>query len=99
MRRCSCPSSPPPDISLQAVSRHIQVLVRAGLVQQQRTGRISRCSLLAGPIFAVAVWINRYSKYWQEQFDMLAAMLGEVSEPPRRKRRAVRRKTKTGRKV
>src|SRR5262244_4343220 len=89
----------PFDISLQAVSRHIQVLVRAGLVQQQRTGRISRCSLLAGPIFAVAVWINRYSKYWQEQFDMLAAMLGEVSEPPRRKRRAARRKTKTGRKV
>src|SRR5262249_28791402 len=89
--------APPFDISLQAVSRHIQVLVRAGLVQQQRTGRISRCSLLAGPIFAVAVWINRYSKYWQEQFDMLAAMLGEVSEPLRPKRRAARRKT-TGRK-
>lgn len=89
----------PFDISLQAVSRHIQVLVRAGLVQQQRTGRISRCSLLAGPIFAVAVWINRYSKYWQEQFEMLAAMLEKASEPPRRKRRAARRRTKTGRKV
>jgi DNA-binding transcriptional ArsR family regulator len=88
----------PFDISLQAVSRHIQVLVRAGLVQQQRTGRISRCSLLAGPIFAVAVWINRYSKYWQEQFDLLAAML-EDSAPRRRKRRAARRTTKTGRKV
>jgi DNA-binding transcriptional ArsR family regulator len=89
----------PFDISLQAVSRHIQVLVRAGLVQQQRTGRISRCSLLAGPIFAVAVWINRYSKYWQEQFEMLAAMLEEGSEPRRRKRCAARRRTKTGRKV
>lgn len=89
----------PFNISLQAVSRHIQVLVRAGLVQQHRTGRISRCSLLAGPIFAVAVWINRYSKYWQEQFEMLAAMLEEVSEPPRRMRRAARRRTKTGRKV
>jgi len=89
----------PFNVSLQAVSRHIQVLVRAGLVQQQRTGRISRCSLLAGPIFAVAVWINRYSKYWQEQFDMLAAMLDEDSAPRRRKRRAARRTTKTGRKV
>ncbi len=89
----------PFDISLQAVSRHIQVLVRAGLVQQQRTGRISRCSLLAGPIFAVAVWINRYSKYWQEQFEMLAAMLEEGSEPRRRKRRAAKHRTKTGRKV
>ena len=90
----------PFNISLQAVSRHIQVLVRAGLVQQHRTGRISRCSLLAGPIFAVAVWINRYSKYWQEQFDLLAAMLEEeVSEPRRRKPRAGRRKSKFGRKV
>jgi len=68
----------PFDISLQAVSRHIQVLVRAGLVRQERTGRISRCSLVAGPIFAAAVWINRYSKYWQEQFDLLAATLAET---------------------
>src|ERR1700739_1415416 len=48
----------PFDISLQAVSRHIRVLVRAGLVRQERTGRISRCSLVAGPIFAAAIWIN-----------------------------------------
>src|SRR5580765_66704 len=56
-------------ISLQAVSRHIQVLVRAGLIEQERTGRISRCSLVTGPVYAAAVWINRYSKYWQQQFD------------------------------
>src|ERR1700738_586120 len=47
-------------ISLQAVSRHIQVLVRAGLIRQERTGRISRCSLVTGPVYAAAVWINRY---------------------------------------
>jgi DNA-binding transcriptional ArsR family regulator len=70
----------PFDISLQAVSRHIQVLVRAGLVRQERTGRISRCSLVAGPIFAAAAWINRYSKYWQAQFDLLAATLAETEE-------------------
>jgi len=76
----------PFDISLQAVSRHIQMLVRAGLVKQERTGRVSRCSLVAGPIFAVAVWINRYGKYWQEQFDMLAAALQEIEENQTRKR-------------
>ncbi|HVM81340.1 MAG TPA: metalloregulator ArsR/SmtB family transcription factor [Stellaceae bacterium] len=65
-------------ISLQAVSRHIQVLVRAGLVRQERTGRISRCSLEAGPILPAAVWINRYSKYWQQQFDLLAAGLQRI---------------------
>jgi len=90
----------PFDISLQAVSRHIQVLVRAGLVRQERTGRVSRCSLVAGPIFAVAVWINRYSKYWQEQFDMLAAALEEIEEnrsrAPKRVARRTRRKPTSG---
>src|SRR5215467_15322820 len=65
-------------ISLQAVSRHIQVLVRAGLVTQERTGRISRCRLDAGPIYQAAVWINRYSKYWQSQFDTLAVWLDRI---------------------
>jgi DNA-binding transcriptional ArsR family regulator len=70
----------PFEISLQAVSRHIQVLVRAGLIQQERTGRISRCSLDAGPMLDAAVWMNRYSKYWQQQFDLLAATLADIDE-------------------
>ena len=68
-------------ISLQAVSRHIQVLVEAGLVTQQRTGRISRCRLETGPILTAAVWLNRYSKYWQAQFDLLAAALTDTEAP------------------
>ncbi len=68
----------PFDISLQAVSKHIQVLARAGLVVQERSGRISRCRLEAGPIYHAAVWLNRYSKYWQGQFDTLAAWLQEI---------------------
>jgi DNA-binding transcriptional ArsR family regulator len=67
-------------ISLQAVSRHIQVLVKAGLVTQQRTGRISRCRLDAGPIYQTTVWINRYSKYWQSQFETLAAWLDQIEQ-------------------
>ena len=70
----------PFDISLQAVSRHIQVLVRAGLISQERTGRISRCSLEAGPVYNAALWINRYSKYWQDQFNVLAAALQDIDE-------------------
>jgi DNA-binding transcriptional ArsR family regulator len=77
------------DISLQAVSRHIQVLVRAGLIEQERTGRISRCSLVTGPIYEAAVWLNRYSKYWQDQFDLLAVTLHELG--PRRRSKAQKR--------
>ncbi len=80
----------PFDISLQATSKHIQVLVKAGLVKQERSGRISRCRLDAGPIFGAAVWLNRYSKYWQTQFDELAGWLGEIEKekpPAKRDRR------------
>ena len=70
----------PFNISLQGVSRHIQVLVRAGLIQQERSGRISRCTLEAGPLLEAAVWLNRYAKYWQGQFDLLAATLAEIDE-------------------
>jgi DNA-binding transcriptional ArsR family regulator len=89
----------PFDISLQGVSRHIQVLVRAGLVQQERSGRISRCSLDVGPLLDAAVWLNRYTKYWQEQFDVLAATLAEIDEqraaeaaPVRKRGRPLRRR-------
>jgi DNA-binding transcriptional ArsR family regulator len=74
-------------ISLQAVSRHIQVLVRAGLITQERTGRISRCRLDAGPIYQAAVWVNRYSKYWREEFNFMAVWLEEID-----RERAVRSK-------
>jgi DNA-binding transcriptional ArsR family regulator len=83
-------------ISLQAVSRHIQVLVRAGLVQQERTGRISRCRLDVGPIVAAAVWINRYSKYWQEQFGLLAAALEEIERRPKRRKTAAKPRRRHG---
>src|SRR6516162_7220990 len=85
----------PFDISLQAVSRHIQVLVRAGLIQQERSGRISRCSLDAGPLLDTAVWMNRYSKYWQQQFDMLAATLADIDAraPERSTPKSARKQT------
>ena len=80
-------------ISLQAVSRHIGVLEKAGLIEKERTGRISRCRLEVGPIAEAAVWINRYSKYWQAQFDLLAATLGDMAESDA-ERTAVARRTR-----
>jgi len=77
----------PFDISLQAVSRHVQVLVQAGLVQQERTGRIARCSLELGPLFAASVWINEYSQYWQAQFDTLAGWVKSLERKPKAQRR------------
>ncbi len=81
----------PFDMSLQAVSRHIQVLVRAGLVAQERTGRIARCNLDAAPLYDAAVWLNRYTKYWQQSFDELAAFV-KALPPPGKPKRAARAK-------
>ncbi len=75
----------PFDMSLQAVSRHIQVLVRAGLVTQERSGRIARCELAVGPLFGAAVWLNRYTKYWQQQFETLALWLDELEQEDHKK--------------
>lgn len=80
----------PFDISLQAVSRHVQVLVQAGLVRQERTGRIARCRLEVGPLFAAAAWMNEYSQYWQAQFDALAGWVKTLERGRGRPRRAAR---------
>jgi len=75
----------PFDISLQAVSRHIHVLVRAGLVIQERTGRISRCRLDTGPLLEASIWLNRYSRHWQARADTLAMWLDAMAPPHDRK--------------
>jgi DNA-binding transcriptional ArsR family regulator len=87
-RRLVSELAAPFDISLQAVSRHVQVLVQAGLVQQERTGRVARCRLEVGALFAAAVWINEYSQYWQAQFEALAGWLETLE---RRRPKAARR--------
>ena len=85
----------PFDMSLQAVSRHIQVLVRAGLVAQERTGRIARCNLDAAPLYDAAVWLNHYTKYWQQSFDELAAFVKALPPPkPKRPRQKAKGKRK-----
>ncbi len=81
----------PFDISLQAVSRHVQVLVAAGLVQQERTGRIAGSSPGVGPMFAAATWFNEYSQYWQAQFDTLAGWVKRLTRARGRSRPAARR--------
>ena len=83
-------------MSLQAVSRHIQVLVRAGLVAQERTGRIARCNLDAAPLYDAAVWLNHYTHYWQQQFDDLTAFVKALpSAKPKRGVKKTRTKRKT----
>ncbi len=72
----------PFDVSRPAISKHLRVLERAGLVERRRDGRISRCSLRAGPMREAASWIDRYRAFWEHQLDALSRYLERDADQP-----------------
>jgi DNA-binding transcriptional ArsR family regulator len=63
----------PFDMSLPAVSKHVRVLVAAGLVAQEKRGRTRFCRLEREPLSAAGGWISSYADFWRGQLDSLAA--------------------------
>ncbi|MBA3490435.1 MAG: winged helix-turn-helix transcriptional regulator [Longispora sp.] len=58
-------------ITLQAVSKHLKVLERAGLITRGRTAQWRPCRLEAEPLDAASEWLRRYKESWVERFDRL----------------------------
>src|SRR5437764_14689889 len=58
-------------MTLPAVSKHLKVLQRAGLIEQGRQAQWRPCRLDAAPLKEVAEWVERYRAYWEESFDRL----------------------------
>lgn len=67
----------PFDVSLPAVSKHLRVLERAGLLTREKDGRVRRCRLVADPMQEASEWIASYQRFWEERFDTLAEYLYE----------------------
>jgi len=65
----------PFDMSLPAISKHLGVLEKAGLLQRHKDGRIRRCELNAGPLETASDWIGFYQRFWNSQLDSLAEFL------------------------
>ena len=65
----------PFEMSLPAVSKHIRVLEKAGLVVRRRQGRVNYCRLNAQPMRDVAKWLVFYQKFWDAKLDSLANFL------------------------
>ena len=65
----------PHRMSLPAVSKHLGVLERAGLVKRRLVGRERRCRLVAKPLRDASVWLEFYRGFWENQFDRLAEFL------------------------
>jgi DNA-binding transcriptional ArsR family regulator len=67
-------------ISLPAISKHLKVLERVGLISRKREGRVHRFELNARPMKDASEWIRNYERFWQVQLDSLEAYLGETKK-------------------
>jgi DNA-binding transcriptional ArsR family regulator len=67
----------PFEMSLAAVSKHVQILERAGLIRRTRRGREHSLTLDARPLRRVARWTSRYERFWNERLDRLEAFFAQ----------------------
>lgn len=65
----------PFQMSLAAVSKHLKVLEKAGLIKRTKEGRMYHFQAVAQPIEGVEAWIKAYSQFWDEQLDSLDTFL------------------------
>jgi len=65
-------------ISLQAVSKHLKVLERAGLITRGRAAQWRPCHLEAGPLRDVAEWMRLYRRFWDERYQRLDDYLRDL---------------------
>jgi DNA-binding transcriptional ArsR family regulator len=68
----------PFDMSLPAVSKHLRVLERAGLITQRRDAQRRPCRIEAAPLKNVADWAEHYRKLWEQRLDRLEDYLNEL---------------------
>ena len=68
----------PFEMSLPAVSKHLRVLERAGLIARGREAQWRPCRLEAWPLKEVADWTERYREIWEQRFDRLETYLQEL---------------------
>ena len=68
----------PFDVSLPAISKQLRVLERAGLLTQEKDGRVRRCRLEALPMKEAVEWIAQYQRFWEDKLDSLANYLEDL---------------------
>ena len=76
--RCVTDLARPHAMSLPAVSKHLRVLEKAGLVRRRRDGRVHRLKLEARPMQQAQAWIEEYRKFWEASLDRLDEYLKQL---------------------
>jgi len=71
-------------MSLPAVSKHLKVLERAGLIRRGRKAQWRPCRIAAGPLKDAAQWLEQYRHFWDDSFDRLDDYLGDLQSAERK---------------
>lgn len=79
--------SRPFPMSGPAISKHLKVLERAGLITRGRRAQWRPCQLKASPLRDADEWLERYRRFWEESFDRLDEYLGEIQRQEERQAR------------
>src|SRR5437773_3234697 len=74
----------PFEMTLPAVSKHLKVLERAGLIARGREAQWRPCRLKAGPLKHAADWLEHYRRFWEQSFDRLDDVLRESQRKERK---------------
>jgi DNA-binding transcriptional ArsR family regulator len=69
----------PFDISLPAISKHIKVLERAGLITQGQKAQFRPCTLDASPLREISRWTEQYRHIWEARFDQMDSYINQLS--------------------
>jgi DNA-binding transcriptional ArsR family regulator len=77
----------PFDMSLPAISKHLNVLERAGLIVRGRDAQRRPCRLEAGRLKEVAEWVESYRRFWEQSFDRLDDYLQEIQQKEKKRGR------------
>ena len=86
----------PFEMSMPAVSKHLKVLERAGLIVRGREAQWRPCRLEAAPLKDAAGWIEEYRRFWEQSFDRLDGYLRDMQAPKAKGSKAKASKTKPG---
>jgi len=70
----------PFDLTLPAISKHIKVLERAGMVQRSRRGQYRLCALDPAPLEAVSTWAEQYRPIWEARFERMSEYLRKMQQ-------------------
>src|ERR1700686_34255 len=85
-------------MSMPAISKHLKVLERTGLIARGREAQWRPCRLQAGPLQDVAGWVEHYRCFWEESFDRLDDYLRELKEQDSKNRKKEKKHVRSQRK-